>query len=281
MTGIVMTSNVSASNVDPLVIDTRNLRAADVDEPSHSLDDLLKVESTDIDTKENLIPHVPRKAFFLSFLRRGGSSKKIRSSNATLFTDIDSSANSSMLSGCLGSSTGTAHRRIPGGCLKITTQRESVGMYYGRISGHENSVNWGSMEIRSHAYCLGDNPCCIGPALSSSWEAFETVAVSVDEYEALRPGKRTKHQMILPKSLRMDVLIQSGYARGELREASERGTEIRKHRERHARLSPTERVKSLALRLRGKSSASNKIPLTHATAELSDSIRSIDFVREA
>ena len=276
MTGMVVTRST-----DPLVVDIRPVKE-EIDEPSHSLDDLMKADPVEMeldDRKENRSP-LRRKSSLLSLLRRGNSRKKIRSSrssNASVFTDIDSSANSSLLSGSL--SSGPTHRRSPGGCLKITTQRESVGMYYGRISGHENSVHWGNMEIRSHAYCLGDNPCCVGPALSCAWEAFESVSVSVDEYESLRPGKRTKVQMILPKPLRTDLLIQCGYARGELREASERGAEIRKHRERNARLSPSERVVALTLRLRGKSSS--MAPLTHSKAELSDSIRNIDFVREA
>ena len=277
MTGIIVTRTLSASNA-PLVVDSRCLKE-EIDEPSHRLEDLLKAEPVVMeldDRKENKSP-LRRKSSLLSFLRRGNSGKKIRSSNSTVFTDIDSSANSSLMSGSL--SSGPSHRRSPGGCLKITTQRESVGMYYGRISGHENSVHWGNMEIRSHAYCLGDNPCCVGPALSCAWEAFESVSVSVDEYEFLRPGKRTKVQMILPKPLRTDLLIQCGYARGELREASEQGAEIRKHRERNARLSPSERVVALTLRLRGKSSS--MAPLTHSKAELSDSIRNIDFVREA
>jgi hypothetical protein len=218
---------------------------------------------------------LPRRKSLSKILKRRRFKRDSDESACDIFTDVDSSVNSSLMLTALNG--GSSNRRIPGGCLKIITQRDSVGVYYGPVNGNERSVRWGNIEMHSHSMILGDNPCPAGPAVCLSWTSFNTISVSVHDYEASLPPRRCLQQLVFPKSFRTELLKESGYSRGEIRISSELGAEIRKHREKNARQTMAEKLEDLSLRLRGKNTRKSVKPLPYEVADLSDSIRSVKF----
>jgi hypothetical protein len=160
--------------------------------------------------------------------------------------------------------------RLPGGRLKLSTQKESLGSYYGKTL-HCHSVQWGDIEIRSHEISLGDNPSChAGPPLTTKWEAFDTISLKIDDYETTRPFRRSKHQLVMPGSVREDILREAGYARGEIRDAVLEVDRIHTSRSKNSRPGPRERYTHLVIRLEKK-----KSQWTNQKAKLSDSIRDV------
>jgi hypothetical protein len=255
---------------------SRSEAAPMLEDPSESIDDIL--EATNLSKRAPRPPAegpLKRRKSLLKLLKRRRSKRESDQSACEVFTDVDSSVNSSLMLNALNG--GSSNRRIPGGCLKIITQRDSVGVYYGPINGNERSVRWGNIEMHSHSMILGDNPCPAGPALCLSWTSFHTVLVSVDEYEAALPTRRCLQQLVFPKSFRTELLMESGYSRGEIRIASELGAEFRKHREKNAKQTMAEKLEDLSLRLRGKDTRKSVKPLPFEVADLSDSIRSVKF----
>lgn len=88
--------------------------------------------------------------------------------------------------------------------------------------GPRRSVTFGEIEIHSHQCILGDNPSVSsGPPVTLEWTAFETHKIDVDVYEERKPAAREKESMILPRSVREEILRREGFSRGEIREATE------------------------------------------------------------
>jgi hypothetical protein len=169
--------------------------------------------------------------------------------------------------------------RIPGGILTRATQKQSLWAFTDDIESKKENrhIRWGDVKIQSHALVLGDNPCCVGPPLSSDWKPFETVQVGIDQYELNRPEARSKYQLAVPKSIREEMLKRSGYSRSELRKGSEDASKIRKQREKSNKLTPRERFDSLLLKLMvGKKRKRKEI--TEDEARLSDSIRNVSGI---
>lgn len=118
------------------------------------------------------------------------------------------------------------------GCMKVRTQQESLqsspklekasdhGSSVGKTEStcsSSSSVHFGTVEIRSYSYCLGDNPACSsGPPISLDWKYREVGAFPVDEYNDCRepdpPFQITNYD-------RVELLRSLGYTREELREA--------------------------------------------------------------
>ena len=74
---------------------------------------------------------------------------------------------------------------------------------------------------------LGDNPGALnrGPPLSISWTAFDTITLSVDEYERMMtstfpPRRRLPNQLVLPCKQRQSILMELGYSRVEIQKAA-------------------------------------------------------------
>mmetsp|Transcript_16776 Transcript_16776/g.27855 ORF Transcript_16776/g.27855 Transcript_16776/m.27855 type:complete len:302 (+) Transcript_16776:141-1046(+) len=85
---------------------------------------------------------------------------------------------------------------------------------------HDNGVTFTTVEIREHAITIGDNPGGFkGPPLSIEWKTQHQVKMPLDEYEENRPLRRTGAQMNIPFRVREEMLLDSGFARGEIREA--------------------------------------------------------------
>lgn len=121
--------------------------------------------------------------------------------------------------------------RDPHGCIRYCTQAESVRQLYGSRKASEKQVRWGTVDVHSHVVCLGDNPdCTSGPPLQISWKSFATQQLALDDYEENRPERRTKKELVVPRYIREDWLRNNGYARSQLKEATEEVQEIRKSR---------------------------------------------------
>jgi hypothetical protein len=110
---------------------------------------------------------------------------------------------------------------VPGGCLKLVTQAQSLEQAYGFHSNTQSDrkLSFGSVQVHSHAVQLGDNPSISsGPPLTISWKSYATDETSLDEYELYKPLPREKQEMVLPRHVREAWLRQAGYSRGEVNE---------------------------------------------------------------
>jgi hypothetical protein len=176
--------------------------------------------------------------FFSKYGKKGQDQLQLHDSSTAMDSTGQSSLwNDSSLRSSIRTNTNTR------GCLKHRTQAESERYYYGKQSPKKDAhVQWGDLTISSHAYALGDNPSCPGPAVSSSYKAFDHVTVPVDDYEATRPVHRAKHQLVMPMAVREDLLKEAGYARSYLKEAAKQGEAIRKSREFNSRKSLLEKL---------------------------------------
>ena len=67
-------------------------------------------------------------------------------------------------------------------------------------------------------FSLGDNPSCSsGPPLTISWEPESTHAYPLEKYETHREGsRRGRYEMIVPSSVRMDMLQNAGHSYSEI-----------------------------------------------------------------
>ena len=88
-------------------------------------------------------------------------------------------------------------------------------------------VAFSTVHIHRHMMILGDNPGALnrGPPLSISWTAFDTITLSVDEYERMMtstfpPRRRLPNQLVLPCKQRQSILMELGYSRVEIQKAA-------------------------------------------------------------
>ena len=103
-------------------------------------------------------------------------------------------------------------------------------------------VSFSTVQIHQHLIILGDNPGALnrGPPLSISWKAFDTIILSVDDYEGITSGssenvprqRRPPTQLVLPSKQRHRILMELGYSRGEIREAIQEAEQIQSSRRR-------------------------------------------------
>ena len=116
------------------------------------------------------------------------------------------------------------------GCLKIPTQRASLSTAYGASTASDPSakVSFGNMEIYKHDHELGDNPAVsCGPPVTIAWKAFEFTRITVEDYESARPEPRQKAEMLMPRSLREDLLKNAGYPRSAMKKAADQAAVVR------------------------------------------------------
>jgi hypothetical protein len=120
---------------------------------------------------------------------------------------------------------------VEGGCLKVRSQRASLQQTYTNTKDGK-SVRFDTVQVRCHEVILGDNPAVTaGPPVTIKWIAFETETISVDEFECLKPKPvRRGPDMLIPISVRENVLKSAGYARSHMVEAQREVAKIRKSR---------------------------------------------------
>ena len=75
-------------------------------------------------------------------------------------------------------------------------------------NGRQQRIQFKHIEVREYSRTVGDNPSCSsGPPVTITWEYDpNTLILSVEEYEDARPTRRTMSQMILPRSIRTEIL---------------------------------------------------------------------------
>lgn len=81
------------------------------------------------------------------------------------------------------------------------------------------SVTFSDIIIREYPYEIGDNPGSrTGPALTLKWNYVNERTFTVDGYEKSRPYdyRRLFHEMLIPPSVRMEILRTAGYSRAEI-----------------------------------------------------------------
>jgi hypothetical protein len=73
----------------------------------------------------------------------------------------------------------------------------------------EKHVSFASLSIREYTQVLGDHPCCtVGPPVSLGWDYTEATSVSLEDYEAARPRRRTRQAMRLSWDKRREILSE-------------------------------------------------------------------------
>jgi hypothetical protein len=105
-------------------------------------------------------------------------------------------------------------------CLKVRSQNESLAQSFGRNQSSAvstKSVDWGNVQIRTYEIVLGDNPAVsIGPPIAIGWNVFEERTFDIKSYENYHPSRRCKLEMKLPRSYRLEWLLDEGYSHEEL-----------------------------------------------------------------
>lgn len=135
-----------------------------------------------------------------------------------------------ILKSCLKFHSAHDHVRSGSVSIPIDTGR-STDAPTQLASALRKRVEWSQVNSASHEMILGDNPSVsVGAPVCLSWKAFENMTCSIDDYENMRPAeaRRENQQMLLPESIRDDLLRKAGYSRRELSAAA---TEARKIRE--------------------------------------------------
>lgn len=97
----------------------------------------------------------------------------------------------------------------------------------------KKNVSFHQIEIREHCRTLGDSPSVSkGPALAIDWESCDMGSLSLDDYERLRPPRRTKTELAVPRHVRESILRhEAGIRRGDMAAANrERARHWARHR---------------------------------------------------
>jgi hypothetical protein len=78
-------------------------------------------------------------------------------------------------------------------------------------------VTWSTVEINSHEVILGDHPSVSsGAPFTIEWTAFESVKLTVADYEECKPHHRSPQAMLIPAAVRQAWLLNQGYSLREL-----------------------------------------------------------------
>jgi hypothetical protein len=97
-------------------------------------------------------------------------------------------------------------------------------------------VTWSTVEINSHEVILGDHPSVSnGPPFTIEWKAFESVKLTVTEYEECNPRHRSSEAMLIPKAVRENWLRNQGYSRRELEISTQEILKIKELRQSSAK----------------------------------------------
>ena len=100
---------------------------------------------------------------------------------------------------------------------KATGEEETAPVSITATSSTSTTVGFGSVQIREYARRMGDNPGCrCGVSLTLDWDVQSDVTIDLEAYETSRPTRRDRSEMILPPEVRMQMMRDAGYARGEI-----------------------------------------------------------------
>ncbi|GKZ00102.1 hypothetical protein MPSEU_000963600 [Mayamaea pseudoterrestris] len=118
------------------------------------------------------------------------------------------------------------------------------------LSTEPASVKFNLVTIHEFPMVLGDNPGCFtGPPLSIDWNEQQTMELPVEEYESTRPPRRLYAEMVMPSSMRQQILRRAGYGRNEIVDLTKPVNITRRNRQRSKEVQNLDRLHELAERL--------------------------------
>lgn len=118
----------------------------------------------------------------------------------------------------------------PRSCMSVRTQQESLTRTIqatpravpevedkAAAAAGPATIGFANVQIREYARRMGDNPGCrCGVSLTLEWEVQAEVTVTLDAYEETRPARRDRSEMCLPAEVRMEMMRDAGFSRGEI-----------------------------------------------------------------
>lgn len=151
-------------------------------------------------------------------LNRKNSNKSLTETDTGSATDSDNEqSNTSSIRMSPSSRRGAQHSQQPRSILGVRTLPESLAQSYTPRATDAPLVCFGQVEIREYPRRPGVNPGCrMGVSLTLEWNHQDEVSVELDQYEETRPERRERLQMLLPAEVRMQLMRDAGYARGEI-----------------------------------------------------------------
>jgi hypothetical protein len=130
--------------------------------------------------------------------------------------------------------------------LKVKTQAESeasspcVRKQHSKNSKKVDFQN-ATVHVHIHAVTLGDNPSVSnGPPVSLDWRKIESTTYTLEDFFLSKDEtRRSKNDLILPKSSRREWLLSNGFAQEEIRQVERQMKSIRKSRKMNSATSST------------------------------------------
>jgi hypothetical protein len=87
----------------------------------------------------------------------------------------------------------------------------------------QKRVCFSEISIRTFNVCIGDSPSVSsGVPLTLDWSYCELPDITVDEFEGLRPERRTNDELKLSPEDRLKILLEFGVSPAEIRTALRR-----------------------------------------------------------
>jgi hypothetical protein len=119
--------------------------------------------------------------------------------------------------------------------------------------GGLKSVSFHQIEIREYERSLGDNPSVHGgPPISLGWNYNPThTVVELEDYERFH-SRRTRSEIIMPRSVREEILKDAGVSRKQMGVAAKSATITKNRRAKSATLSPKRDKADYALESLGR-----------------------------
>ncbi len=100
------------------------------------------------------------------------------------------------------------------------------------LSSDKFNVSFSSITIRDYPIIPGDNPTVSsGPPIAIDWNYITHVSTDINTFESIRHKKRRlQSEMKMPDSIRLSLLLNSGYKMNELRKFTRQAALIKKSR---------------------------------------------------
>lgn len=91
-------------------------------------------------------------------------------------------------------------------CHSPQQQQNAVMQQEGNCSIKTRGVSFSTVEFKSHEMILGHNPATrFGPSIEIDWEDVGIASLELEEYEAMRPPRRSTQELIIPGRIRQSL----------------------------------------------------------------------------
>mmetsp|Transcript_19318 Transcript_19318/g.55591 ORF Transcript_19318/g.55591 Transcript_19318/m.55591 type:complete len:339 (-) Transcript_19318:2358-3374(-) len=96
----------------------------------------------------------------------------------------------------------------------------------------QRSVSFHKIEFRQFQRTLGDHPASRGAPVTLSWQFDPShPTISIDDFEAYRPPRRSRSQIYMPSYHREEMLISENISRAAIRRAKKEVSKVREQRQ--------------------------------------------------